>query len=207
MKKLILLLMLVSIVALAQKPKYITVTAYNNGKAKVIKRIPYPNPDTVYKVITKVRIKRVPKIVKVPVYSIVTIPTPPTAIDTLAIIEKYHSKNIYKETIKLPNNQGWVFIVDTLAYNRHVGRHWHAEITPRFITKDHVVVMQERSKIFFGASASTNFNGLFNFWGANVLFKSKDESLLHVGAGMSMRQDENYGISPYLTLGYYVKIK
>jgi hypothetical protein len=141
------------------------------------------------------------------VYSIVTIPSPPTAIDTLAIIEKYHSKNIYKETIKLPNNQGWVFIVDTLAYNRHVGRHWHAEITPRFITKDHVVVMQERSKIYFGASASTNFNGLFNFWGANLLFKSKDESLLHVGAGMSMRQDENYGISPYLTLGYYVKIK
>jgi hypothetical protein len=207
MKKLILLLILVSITALAQKPKYITVTSYSNGKAKVIKQIPYPKPDTVYKVVTKVRIKRVPKIVKVPVYSIVTIPSPPTAIDTLAIIEKYHSKNIYKETIKLPNNQGWVFIVDTLAYNRHVGRHWHAEITPRFITKDHIVVMQDRSKIYFGASASTNFNGLFNFWGANLLFKSKDKSLLHVGAGMSMRQDENYGMSPYLTLGYYVKIK
>jgi hypothetical protein len=207
MKKLILLLTLVSITALAQKPKYITITSYTNGKAKIIKQIPYPKPDTVYKVVTRVKIKKVPKIVKVPVYSIVTIPSPPTAIDTLAIIEKYHSKNIYKETIKLPNNQGWVFIVDTLAYNRHVGRHWHAEITPRFITKDHIIVMQDRSKIYFGASASTNFNGLFNFWGANLLFKSKDESLLHVGAGMSMRQDENYGISPYLTLGYYVKIK
>lgn len=48
-----------------------------------------------------------------------TIPTPiPANVDTANIIQQYYSRMVYSDTLQLPDNIGYVSLMDTLFHNR-----------------------------------------------------------------------------------------
>jgi hypothetical protein len=100
MRKLItLLLMLSGVLAYGQT---LTFKTYKNGQIIATKTIPYPT-----KVVTKIVYKYVPivKIKKVKVsvpkieYKLVEVPTKPTALDTVSILQQYYPKNIFTDIL------------------------------------------------------------------------------------------------------------
>ena len=187
----------------------LTFKSYKNGQIIATKTIPYPT-----KVVTKVVYKYVPvvkiKKIKVPVpkmeYKLVEVPTKPTALDTVSILQQYYPKNVFTDVLVLPEGQGKVTITDTISHNRLTSRSWIAD-TKRFIVRETIEVTPPAIREYYlGPELTTNFNGINNWYGLNLLVKNKINNIIKLGAGINMR-DGLDGPRPYLVGGFYFKIK
>lgn len=208
MKKLLsFVLVLLSLVTLAQKPKYIVVKNYREGKVTAQKKLELPTQTNVIyktKTIYKTKIKEVP-VPKIE-YKIVEVLQKPTALDTIAILQSYYPKNVFKDVLVLPEKQGTVTISDTISHNRLVSRKWIANVTPKTITRNVEVPAPAIREWYLGPEVSTNFRSINNWYSVNVLVKNKANNIIKLGGGVTMRDDANPPL-PYLAAGFYFKIK
>jgi len=187
----------------------LTFKTYKNGQVVATKTIPYPT-----KVITRVIYKYVPvvkvKKVKVPVekiqYKVVEVAGKPTALDTVAILQQYYPKNVFTDVLVLEKGQGKVTVTDTVSHNRLVGRTFTADIKPRLVRENVEVAPPAIREYYLGPELTTNFNGINNWYGLNLLVKNKINNIIKLGAGINMR-DGLDGPRPYLVGGFYFKIK
>jgi hypothetical protein len=208
MKKLLsMVLVLLSVVALAQKPKYIIVKNYREGKVTAQKKVELPTQTkVVYKYITIVKTKTVEVSVPKIEYKLVNVPTPPTAMDTVSILQAYYPKNAFKDVLVLPEGQGRVSIVDTISHNRLASRKWVADITPRVVKETVEVPAPKIREYYLGPEFSTNFRSINNWYSINVLVKNKSNHIIKIGGGVNMR-DGIDGPRPWMAAGFYFKIK
>jgi hypothetical protein len=196
--------------AFAQKQKFIIVKTYKNGVATVSKVIPLPVPQkievTQIKYVPKVKIKKSkPQIIKQIEYKLVNVPTAPTALDTVAILQQYYPKNVHKETLTLEDGIGNVIITDTISHNRLVSRRWIADVKPK--VKERIVEVY-RPKIvqwYMGPHMTTNFTQPFQSFGLSIVRKSLNDNLLQLQVGGnvhegSMRPNAYMGIGMLLKL-------
>ena len=201
------MLVLLSVVALAQKPKYIVVKNYREGKVTAQKKVELPTQTkVVYKYITIVKTKTVEVSVPKIEYKLVNVPTPPTAMDTVSILQAYYPKNAFKDVLVLPEGQGRVSIVDTISHNRLASRKWVADITSKVVKERVEVPAPSIREYFLGPEFSTNFRSINNWYSVNLLVKNKANNIIKLGGGINMR-DGIDGPQPYLAAGFYFKIK
>jgi hypothetical protein len=208
MKKLLTTMMvLLSVVALAQKPKYIIVKNYREGKLTAQKKVELPTQTKViYKYITVVKTKKVEVPVPKIEYKIVEVAGKPTALDTVSILQAYYPKNAFKDVLVLPEGQGRITISDTISHNRLASRKWIADITPKIVKETVEVPAPKIREYFLGPEFSTNFRSINNWYSVNLLIKGKDDYIYKLGGGVNMR-DGIDGPQPYLAAGFYFKIK
>jgi hypothetical protein len=211
MKKLLTtMLVLLSVVALAQTPKALRVKSYKDGKVISTKlyNIIQPINVTQIKYVPKRIIKR--KIVRVPVvkieYKLVEVPTKPTALDTVSILQAYYPKNAFKDVLVLPEGQGRITITDTISHNRLASRKWLADITPKVVKEVVEVPAPKIREYYLGPEFSTNFRSINNWYSVNLLVKNKANNIIKLGGGINMRDGIN-GPQPYLAAGFFFKIK
>ena len=201
------MMVLLSIVALAQKPKYIVVKNYREGKVTAQKKVELPTQTKViYKYITVVKTKKVEVPVPKIEYKIVEVAGKPTALDTVSILQAYYPKNAFKDVLVLPEGQGRVTIVDTISHNRLASRKWVADVTPKVVKETVEVPAPAIREYFLGPEASTNFRSINNWYSLNVLIKNKSNHIIKIGGGVNMR-DGIDGPQPWMAAGFYFKIK
>jgi hypothetical protein len=208
MKKLLTtMLVLLSVVALAQKPKYIVVKNYREGKVTAQKKVELPTQTkVVYKYITVVKTKKVEVSVPKIEYKIVEVAGKPTALDTISILQAYYPKNAFKDVLVLPDKQGKVIITDTISHNRLASRSWVADITPKVVKETVEVPAPKIREYYLGPEFSTNFRSINNWYSVNVLVKNKSNHIIKIGGGVNMR-DGIDGPRPWMAAGFYFKIK
>jgi hypothetical protein len=208
MKKLLTtMLVLLSVVALAQKPKYIVVKNYRQGKVTAQKKVELPTQTKViYKYITVVKTKKVEVSVPKIEYKIVEVAGKPTALDTVSILQAYYPKNAFKDVLVLPEKQGRVIITDTISHNRLASRSWVADITPKVVKEMVEVPAPKIREYYLGPEFSTNFRSINNWYSVNVLVKNKSNHIIKIGGGVNMR-DGIDGPRPWMAAGFYFKIK
>ena len=150
------------------------------------------------------------KIVRVPVvkieYKLVEVPTKPTALDTVSILQAYYPKNAFKDVLVLPEKQGKVTITDTISHNRLASRSWVADITPRVVKETVEVPAPKIREYYLGPEFSTNFRSINNWYSLNVLVKNKSNHIIKIGGGVNMR-DGIDGPRPWMAAGFFFKIK
>ena len=201
------MMVLLSVVALAQKPKYIVVKNYREGKVTAQKKVELPTQTKViYKYITVVKTKKVEVPVPKIEYKIVEVAGKPTALDTVSILQAYYPKNAFKDVLVLPEGQGRVTIVDTISHNRLASRKWVADVTPKVVKETVEVAAPAIREYFLGPEASTNFRSINNWYSLNVLIKNKSNHIIKIGGGVNMR-DGIDGPQPWMAAGFYFKIK
>jgi hypothetical protein len=186
MKKFIsLAFLLLTTVAFAQKPKYVLYSIVRNGEVvgKVYIKEPTPKKVTVIK-----KVKSKPKIVKIPEYTLVPVPTPPTAFDTTSVLQQYYPKNIHTDVLVLPNNVGTVQITDTIAYNRLVGRNWNAEVTRHTVEKLVEVQRPAVTEWYMGPHITSNLTQEFQSFGLSFVRKSAKDFILQFQIGGNVHQ-------------------
>ena len=201
------MLVLLSVVALAQKPKYIVVKNYRQGKVTAQKKVELPTQTKViYKYITVVKTKKVEVSVPKIEYKIVEVAGKPTALDTVSILQAYYPKNAFKDVLVLPEKQGRVIITDTISHNRLASRSWVADITPKVVKEMVEVPAPKIREYYLGPEFSTNFRSINNWYSVNVLVKNKSNHIIKIGGGVNMR-DGIDGPRPWMAAGFYFKIK
>jgi len=210
MKKLfIILLMLSGVLTFAQKPKYLILKMYKDGKVVKQTFVKIPTPKTI--IVTKIKYvpkikKSKPQIIKVPEYKIVNVQVAPTALDTVAILQQYYPQNTHKEVLTLPNNVGSIQIVDTISHNRLVGRKWNADVIP--YVKEKIVEIEYPKQIewYMGPHITTNLTQPIQSFGISIIRKSLKDNLIQFQIGGNVHEG-TLKPNAYFGIGGLLKLK
>lgn len=127
--------------------------------------------------------------------------TPPTKIDTSAVIKEYYSKIVYRDSLKLNEDGGIITLTDTISQNKIVGRLWKASINQKTIHDVTIVKELPKTQVYIGGTAGFDKTNIVNFVGPSLLLKTKQDHIYSLGIGYGT--DKNISIQG----GIYWKIK
>jgi hypothetical protein len=157
--------------------------------------------DTVY--IPKIKIITKPgEIIYVDTTIYVTLPI---NIDTMAVIQAYYNKNIYKDTLKLDGKLGIINITDTITQNRILTRRWEAQINQAYINDITIVKELPKFQLYGGIYSQLNKADLFKSIGTGLILKDKQDRMYQLNIGVM--NEAGSDLSPYFGVGMYWKIK
>ena len=133
----------------------------------------------------------------------------PTIVDTQALLHDYFAKNIYKDTLQLPDSLGIVSLIDTITQNKILGRTFNASVKQRTIKETMIVKELPKTKVFYGFEGGFNKADVVSHLGFGVLINTKKDKIFHLGIGAANRVTDgtNGALAPYIGGGVYWKLK
>lgn len=133
------------------------------------------------------------------------------SIDTAEILKSHFAKIQYKDVLKLPNNQGTVTIIDTIANNTIVNRKFIADVKRMIINDTIYTQIPRKTEAYLGLDVKFDKPNVINIIGLSMLFKNKDDRHLYkLGVGVTNRVDDggtNGKLTPFIGGGVYWKLK
>ena len=133
----------------------------------------------------------------------------PTIVDTAALLKDFFAKNIYKDTLNLPDSLGIVSLIDTITQNKIFGRTFNASVKQRTIKETMIVKEPAKTQLYYGLNAGFNKEDYVSAVGAGFILKTKKDKIYNLNIGVNNRTVDgtNGGFSPYVGFGTYWKIK
>jgi hypothetical protein len=133
----------------------------------------------------------------------------PTIVDTAALLKDFFAKNIYKDTLQLPDSLGTVALLDTITQNKILGRTFNASVKQRTIKETMIVKELPKTQVYYGLTGGFNKEDVVSNVGAGLLIKTKKDKIYNLGIGVANRVSDgtNGTLSPYIGGGVYWKIK
>ena len=130
-------------------------------------------------------------------------------VDTAELLRDYFAKNIYKDTLRLPDSLGFVSVTDTISKNAIQSRTFKASVKQRVINNTQIVKELPKTKVFFGFEGGFNKADFVSSVGAGVLINTKKDKIYQLGLGVNNKTTDgtNGGFTPYVRGGVYWKIK
>jgi hypothetical protein len=120
----------------------------------------------------------------------------PAKVDTALILKDYFAKYTYKDTIKLKDSLGYVFLTDTITKNKILNRTFKADIN-KIIIKDSVIVRPFENQFFIGGVAGLDKVNLVNFVGPSFMLKTKQDRVFTLGVGYSNSKTISFQLGTY----------
>jgi hypothetical protein len=133
----------------------------------------------------------------------------PTIVDTQALLQDFFAKNIYKDTLQLPDSLGTIAMIDTITQNKILGRTFNASVKQRTIKETMIVKELPKTQVYYGITGGFNKEDVVSNIGAGLLIKTKKDKIYNLGIGVANRVTDgtNGTLSPYIGAGVYWKIK
>jgi hypothetical protein len=130
-------------------------------------------------------------------------------VDTSAILRDFLVYNTSIDTLKLLNNQGFVYLFDSISQNNIISRKWSANIKPKIVREPSTEPPKIRNQVYIGMNGTWNEKDWVNSVGSSILLKTKDDKIFQIGVGVINRTLDGYSgqFTPYLNGGVYWKIK
>jgi hypothetical protein len=117
--------------------------------------------------------------------------------------------NSFIDTIKLNNNQGFVYLDQTVSENKITSRKWTTSIKPKIVREPAPEPPPIRNQVFFGVNGALSKEDYVNSLGVGVILKTKKDHLYQIGTGVANRTVDGVTgeFRPYISGGVYWKIK
>ena len=133
----------------------------------------------------------------------------PTIVDTQALLQDFFAKNIYKDTLQLPDSLGTIAMIDTITQNKILGRTFNASVKQRTIKETTIVKELPKTKLFYGFEGGFNKADVVSHLGFGVLVNTKKDKMFHLGLGVANRTTDGTSgaLAPYIGGGVYWKLK
>jgi hypothetical protein len=133
----------------------------------------------------------------------------PTIVDTQALLQDFFAKNIYKDTLQLPDSLGTIAMIDTITQNKILGRTFNASVKQRTIKETTIVKELPKTKLFYGFESGFNKADVVSHLGFGVLVNTKKDKMFHLGLGVANRTTDGTSgtLAPYIGGGVYWKLK
>ena len=130
-------------------------------------------------------------------------------VDTAEILKDFYAKMFKIDTIKLNNNQGFVYLSDSISQNKIIFRKWSATLKPKIVREPAPLPPPIRNQVFVGVDGSWSQKDWVNSLGMGLILKTKKDHLYHIGLGVANRTTDGISgeFTPYLNGGVYWKIK
>ena len=134
--------------------------------------------------------------------------TIPTIVDTQALLQDYFAKNIYKDTLNLPDSLGTVSLIDTITQNKILGRTFNASVKQRTIKETTIVKELPKNQVYWGFNGGFNKEDVVSNVSAGLILKTKKDKLVQLNIGVANSNTATGNkMSPYVGVGMYWKIK
>ena len=146
---------------------------------------------------------------EVEVEKIVEVPAPTPLVDTAFILKNFFIKNFVQDKITLNNNQGVVYLFDSISQNKVVSRNFSATIKPKIVREPTPESPKVKNQVYVGLNGALSHQDWVNSLGTSILLKTKDDKVFQLGGGFANRTlDGTTGkFYPYVTGGVYWKLK
>jgi hypothetical protein len=130
-------------------------------------------------------------------------------VDTAEILKDFYAKMINMDTIKLNNNQGFLYLSDSISQNKIISREWSASIKPKIVRESAPPLPPIKNQMFIGVDGSWSQKDWVNSLGMGLILKTKKDHLYQVGVGVANRTTDGISgeFTPYINGGIYWKIK
>lgn len=140
--------------------------------------------------------------------SIIYVPTL-VKVDTALILKDFYAKNLFNDTIKLNNSQGFIYLNQVVSENKIVSKNWTSNIKPKIVREPAPEPPPIRNQVFIGVNGALSKEDFVNSLGMGLILKTKKDHLYQIGVGAANRTvDGTSGeFRPYLNGGVYWKIK
>jgi hypothetical protein len=125
----------------------------------------------------------------------------PMNVDTMEIIKQYFAKNVFKDTLHLPDSLGYVAVQDTISKNKIESRKYSANVKQRTIKETTIVKELPKAQLYWGIGLGLDKVNYVNNVNANLLLKSKCDRIYGLGAGVDINK------TPFVNASIYWKIK
>jgi hypothetical protein len=118
-------------------------------------------------------------------------------------------KNFVQDTITLSNNQGVIYLFDTISQNNVVARKFAANIKPKIVREPAPEPPKVRNQVYVGLNGALSHQDWVNSLGTSILLKTKDDKIFQLGGGVTNRTFDGVTgrFTPYVTGGAYWKIR
>ena len=125
----------------------------------------------------------------------------PAKIDTNQVLKDYYSQNVYKDTLKLSENLGYVSVTDTISRNLILGRTWNSHIN-KIVIKDSIFLKEDpKTQFFIGGNVGYNTNPKSLIIGPTIGIKTKKERFINIGVGLGTNNNFYYQGGIYIKIG------
>lgn len=130
-------------------------------------------------------------------------------VDTSAILRDYLVFNKFSDTLKLSNNQGFIYLNQTVNGNKIVDRKFSASIKPKIVRETPPPPPPIRNQVFFGINGAVSKEDWVNSIGLGLILKTKKDHLFQVNLGVANRTIDGVSgeLRPYFGGGVYWKVK
>lgn len=125
----------------------------------------------------------------------------PMNVDTMEIIKQYFAKNVFKDTLHLPDSLGYVAVQDTISKNKIETRKYSANVKQRTIKETTIVKELPKAQLYWGVGLGLDKVNYVNNVNANLLLKSKCDRIYGLGGGVDINK------TPFVNASIYWKIK
>ena len=146
---------------------------------------------------------------EVEVEKIVEVPAPTPLVDTAFILKNFYLKNFVQDTIMLSNNQGVIYLFDSISQNKVISRNFSAAIKPKIVREPTPEPPKVRNQVYIGLNGSLSQDDWVNSLGTSVLLRTKNDKIFQIGGGVANRTFDGVTgkFTPYVTGGVYWKLK
>ena len=146
---------------------------------------------------------------EVEVEKIVEVPAPTPLVDTTFILKNFYLKNFVQDTIMLSNNQGVIYLFDSISQNKVISRNFSATIKPKIVREPTPEPPKVRNQVYIGLNGSLSQDDWVNSLGTSVLLRTKNDKIFQIGGGVANRTFDGVTgkFTPYVTGGVYWKLK
>lgn len=139
------------------------------------------------------------------IYHDTTIYVPlPLSFDTLEMLKKYFSMNVYRDTLKLDDSLGLVVVSDTLQMNKIRTRVWESRVNKVTITDTKIVKELPRNQVYIGFNTQVNKADVIGSVGLATTLKTKSDKMYNLNIGL---MNTSNGVTPYIGGGLQWKIR
>jgi hypothetical protein len=131
------------------------------------------------------------------------------SVDTAAILQNYFVTNSFNDTLKLNNNQGFIYLNQTVSENKIASRKWSASVKPKIVREPAPEPPPIKNQVFVGINGAISREDWVNSLGAGLILKTKKDHLYQVGIGVANRTVDGVTgeFRPFINGGVYWKIK
>lgn len=131
------------------------------------------------------------------------------SVDTAAILQNYFVTNSFNDTLKLNNNQGFIYLNQTVSENKIASRKWSASVKPKIVREPAPEPPPIKNQVFLGINGAISREDWVNSLGAGLILKTKKDHLYQVGVGVANRTVDGVTgeFRPFINGGVYWKIK
>ena len=124
----------------------------------------------------------------------------PMNVDTLQIIKEYFAKNVYKDTLQLPDSLGSVYVQDTISKNKIESRKYTASVKQRTIKETLIVKDLPKSHIYYGLNMSLDKPNFVHSIGGGLMLQTKTDKIYSLSVGVTSNLTPVIGTSLYWKL-------